>query len=293
MLNTKLEKMQKKVDIVNLIRRISTKNILNNNEYSDNKTFFTTKCPFCDTKTNSFIMSREYQTYECRRCLKKGQAFDFIKHYLKNISDEKIIEILVKNSKIDISFSESKSVINELLIINFLHDFKEYSKNSLNKVIKNDKDDELLEYKKLIFEDTSLNKEDIKEYEIGFIWEYEIFNNFFESEKFDKFTILDKNKEGHLKEANNKKKKDWFKNRLIIPIKNLNNYTIGFVGMNIKNKKWDILMSNIFSLEEYDKTYLFNLCGFIRVHEKQLKKPNYIKIGDILLQIKKFNERIK
>lgn len=215
---TKIENIIKKYDILKLISSIL--------EVKKSGNSFFTKCPFHEEKTASFYISKKSQRYYCFGCHKTGNIINFIMEY-KKCSFLSAIEIILKE-KINNKYNENikdKSIhkifnyLNTILIKTTEHNVSTFVKNR------------------------ELNEESIIKFKLGILsYNIEKIKNKNIKIFLSKIGILDKN---------NLKLNKIFKNRIIIPIRNIKGEYIGIGGRtlfnNFKPKYINSSESDIFS----------------------------------------------
>lgn len=186
-------------------------------------------CPFHIEKTPSFSINFESGLYHCFGCGEKGNIYQFIQK-IHNCTWHESIKIIAELFNIPIIYKESKTkhkTNNEILLeintaaMQYYHDMLFNSKIAQNFL-----------YKKNITPDI------IKKYYLGAainsqLYQYLIKLNF--PNQIIKLSSLIKEKDGQYV--------DFFYNRIIYPIFNINNHVIGFSGRTIDNKRPDTIQS--------------------------------------------------
>ncbi|HIH2762728.1 MAG TPA: DNA primase [Candidatus Azoamicus sp.] len=202
---TKIENIIKKFDILKLISSIL--------EVKKHGSGFFTKCPFHNEKTASFYISKKSQRYYCFGCHKTGNIINFIMEY-KKCSFFSAIEIISKEKMVTKShLMYEKNYINDIEnIFNYFN--KILINNTKNNIYKFTKNRGLTEKSILAFKLGILTKnvEKIKEKKLRLFLE--------------KIGILNKT---------NLYINAIFKDRLIIPIRNIKGEYIGIGGRTIYN----------------------------------------------------------
>jgi len=171
-------------------------------------------CPFHDEKTPSFSVSEEKGLYHCFSCKASGNALTFLKDY-HHLSTEDALKRLSLETGIEISFKENKH--------QRLYDTLEAAKNYFKIMLSNSSEgQEALTYLK----NRPLSLDVIKTFELGFApAKSDALNkalknqNYLDSELIDAGLV-----------SNSDSSQTFFKNRLIIPIKDKDGQTIGFSG---------------------------------------------------------------
>ncbi len=238
--NNKINKIQSLVNIVNIIGEIITLNNKGNN--------FVGLCPFHTDNSPSLVVSEKKQIYKCFVCNQGGNVFDFIKHYY-NLSFldsvRRIVEIANLNIKIETSTNEkirNKLFENKTIKINELSNFF-FQHNLLN----NNNS-----FKDYLINERKLNIDIINKYQIGSTSENGNLKSFLESHNFSDSDIL--NSKLIFVDEKNNKFQDFFNKRIIFPIKNEFDLTVGFSGrtisQNVKSKYINSKESQIFQKHE-------------------------------------------
>ena len=188
---------------------------------------YKTLCPFHDDSNPSLSVNDEKGVYYCYSCKAGGNIITFIKDFKNLNSKEAINEIgsffNIKVSNIKIDFEDNQERKNYLINLN------SSVADLYNKfLIKKDVASKAIEYLK----SRGFNQQDIETNQIGFApdsWDF-----------LPSFVKNDKNKLGALEELGLVKKKDetgkyydFFRNRIIFPIKNRQGTILGFAGRSI------------------------------------------------------------
>lgn len=198
----KIENIIKKYDILKLISSIL--------EVKKSGNSFFTRCPFHEEKTASFYISKKSQRYYCFGCHKAGNIINFIMEY-KKCSFLSAIEII---SKEKINNKYNKNIKDEPVykIFDYLNKIlTKTTENNITKFVKN----------------RQLNEESIIKFKLGIIsYHIEKIKNKNIKIFLSKIGILDRNA---------LKLNKVFKNRLIIPIRNVKGEYIGIGGRTIFN----------------------------------------------------------
>ncbi len=229
---------------------------------------FLTRCPFHDDTNPSMSVNDSKGLYHCFSCKAGGNLITFVKEFKNLNSSEAIDEICdFFNIKIKISktnFKEDLSFKNELYKINE-HISKLYNEFLLKS--KNSKD--ALAYLK----ERGFDKKDILENDLGFSpnkWDFLVsFLN--KNEKHMEMAIklgliVKKEKEGKLY--------DFFRNRIMFPIKNRQNQVLGFAGRSITDEPPKYINSH--ESEIFSKRKV--LYGIDKFSNLKRGKSNYIFI---------------
>lgn len=171
-------------------------------------------CPFHDEKTPSFSVSEEKGLYHCFSCKASGNALTFLKDYhhlttqdaLKRLSDMTGIKVLIKENK------------HQRLL-----DTLEASKNYFNVMLNHSSDGEAaLNYLK----ERMISETVIKTFDLGFApRQKDAMNTALKNQNYLDSEMIDAGltSPNHSDQA-------FFKNRLMIPIKDKDGQTVGFSG---------------------------------------------------------------
>lgn len=229
---------------------------------------FLTRCPFHDDTNPSMSVNDSKGLYHCFSCKAGGNLITFVKEFKNLNSSEAIDEICdFFNIKIKISktnFKEDLSFKNELYKINE-HISKLYNEFLLKS--KNSKD--ALAYLK----ERGFDKKDILENDLGFSpnkWDFLVsFLN--KNEKHMEMAI----KLGLIvKKEKERKLYDFFRNRIMFPIKNRQNQVLGFAGRSITDEPPKYINSH--ESEIFSKRKV--LYGIDKFSNLKRGKSNYIFI---------------
>lgn len=176
---------------------------------------YTALCPFHAEDTPSFYIFPETQTYHCFGCNAHGDVINFIKEY-ENLN---FIEALKKAAtiagiKLDLNIkSKPKEIeLNET-----------YLKITHENLINLNKNHKVWRF----LNDRKIDENTVKEFELGFSKGKEV------QKSLDESLIDQKIAEENGLLSNNK---EFFYNRLIIPIKDNNGQVVGFAGRAIDNE---------------------------------------------------------
>ena len=218
---------------------------------------YKTICPFHDDKNPSLSVNDEKGLYYCYSCKAGGNLITFIKDFKNLNSQEAIKEIEdffnVKISTTNYNIPDDSNKKNKLFSVNNL------IAELYNKFLSTNKSGaKAISYLK----SRGFDDEDIKENMIGFAPDSWNFLSSFVKNKIEKLNVLEdlglvKKKEG----SNNFF--DFFRNRIIFPIKNRQGVIMGFAGRSIDNSnpkylnsKESIIFSKrkvLFGIDKFDK----------------------------------------
>ncbi len=220
--NNKINKILSSVDIVNIISEIITLNKKGNN--------FIGLCPFHSDNSPSLVASREKQIYKCFVCNHGGNVFNFIRAYY-NLSFidsvRKVIQLANLNIEIEKTTEEiqkSKLLENKSIKINELSNYF-FQHNLLN----TDND-----FKKYLINQRKLNIKTINKYQLGATSENGKLKQFLISHNFSDSDIL--KSQLIFIDDDRSRFQDFFTKRIIFPINNEFNLTVGFSGRTISTQ---------------------------------------------------------
>ena len=185
---------------------------------------FKALCPFHNEKTPSFIVNTEKNTFNCFGCGKSGDIFSFVmekykidfKEALKILANE--VGISLKNN----NYSSNKKTIENkakyISIMNLIGDF--YHENMKKSYLKNEN---IISF----FKSKNIDAETIEKFHLGFSENFLGVINFLNKKGIENSTLLDLN---IFKKNSKDKIYDIYAKRIIFPIKDKLNNTIGFGG---------------------------------------------------------------
>ncbi|WP_343192645.1 DNA primase [Buchnera aphidicola (Taiwanaphis decaspermi)] len=183
-------------------------------------------CPFHEEKTPSFTVNEEKQFYYCFGCGSHGNVIDFLMNYEKISFIDSIKKLSIicglenKYGTYDYSYKKEKNAQQKhyKILQKISKFYQKQLKESNNKYIHN------------YLNNRGINRKTIESFEIGFAnSENKILKKFYYKKKYK--NILIKSGLIYIDVKNNKY--DFFKNRIIFPIKDEFNKTIGFGGRSI------------------------------------------------------------
>jgi len=250
------EEIKSKVDIVDLISRyISVKKAGSNYKAS---------CPFHNEDTPSFMISPSLQIYKCFGCGKAGDVFTFLMD-MEGIEFRDALERLAEETNTDISSYLSKSKnpnYQKLYDINELVK-KYYTYTLLNlKVGKT-----ALKYLK----DRGLSKKHIKDFNLGYAPNsWDSLTNYLTKKGYSHKFIEDA---GLVKRGPGGKYYDVYRGRIIFPLINERNKTVGFAGRTIINEDPKYINSKD-TLVFKKSYYVYNL----NKSKVEIKKKNQVVV---------------
>ena len=177
-------------------------------------------CPFHGEKTASMSFTDEENLFHCFGCREGGDIFKYIQ-LINNVEFQESVEIAADKYNFNLTYTDSKFENDQKNLINYMNKLNNYFVKNMNEGKSQDSIDYLKSRK--------LEGLDIKKFNIGF------------AEKNESETLTFINKLGISKnELRNlgllsDKGNLLFKNRIIFPITNFRNDTIGFGGRAIED----------------------------------------------------------
>ena len=188
---------------------------------------FLTRCPFHDDTNPSMSVNNEKGLYHCFSCKAGGNLITFVKEF-KNLSSTEALEEIcdffdIKLRKTNINFEEDVSHKKELYDINKL------TSMLFNKCLLESKNTaKIISYLK----ERGFDKKDVVENNLGFAPKKWDFVSSFLSKK--KIQLSYAEKLGLIvKKENDNGYYDFFRNRIIFPIRNRQGIVLGFAGRTV------------------------------------------------------------
>lgn len=211
----KINEVRKKADIVDII-----------SDYipiePKGKNYFAL-CPFHDDHNPSLSISREKQIFNCFTCHTGGNVFNFVMEY-ENVSFPEAVKIVGNKVGIDLQYKTSTKSMVSSPLFKVMDLAKKYYLNKINTT-------KGVEAKKYL-NNRGINNDTISLFEIGLA----------SDEKDSLVTFLNKqNIENNilndlgLLTINGPEVYDTFRNRIMVPIHNLEGNTVGFGGRTYNN----------------------------------------------------------
>lgn len=211
----KINEVRKKADIVDII-----------SDYipiePKGKNYFAL-CPFHDDHNPSLSISREKQIFNCFTCHTGGNVFNFVMEY-ENVSFPEAVKIVGNKVGIDLQYKTSTKSMVSSPLFEVMDLAKKYYLNKINTT-------KGVEAKKYL-NNRGINNDTISLFEIGLA----------SDEKDSLVTFLNKqNIENNilndlgLLTINGPEVYDTFRNRIMVPIHNLEGNTVGFGGRTYNN----------------------------------------------------------
>ena len=172
-------------------------------------------CPFHGEKTASMSFTDEDNLFHCFGCKEGGDIYKYIQ-LINNVEFQESVEIAAEKYGFNLTYTDSKFESDQKNLIGTMSKIHNYFVNNM----KEGKSSESIDYLK----SRDLDGNDIKEFQLGFAEKDDKnTNEFFKKNNLSK---IDLKNLGLLSERGN----FLFKNRIIFPITNLRNETVGFGG---------------------------------------------------------------
>ena len=172
-------------------------------------------CPFHGEKTASMSFTDEDNLFHCFGCKEGGDIYKYIQ-LINNVEFQESVEIAAEKYGFNLTYTDSKFENDQKNLIGTMSKIHNYFVNNM----KEGKSSESIDYLK----SRDLDGNDIKEFQLGFAEKDEKnTNEFFKKNNLSKTDLKNL---GLLSERGN----FLFKNRIIFPITNLRNETVGFGG---------------------------------------------------------------
>ena len=177
-------------------------------------------CPFHGEKTASMSFTDEENLFHCFGCREGGDIFKYIQ-LINNVEFQESVEIAADKYSFKLTYTDSKFESDQKNLISYMNKLNDYFVKNMNE----GKSQDSINYLK----SRNLEGVDIKEFKIGFAEKNES-----DTLKFINMLGISKNELRNLGLLSDKGNL-LFKNRIIFPITNLRNDTIGFGGRAIED----------------------------------------------------------
>ena len=177
-------------------------------------------CPFHGEKTASMSFTDEENLFHCFGCREGGDIFKYIQ-LINNVEFQESVEIAADKYSFNLTYTDSKFESDQKNLISYMNKLNDYFVKNMNE----GKSQDSINYLK----SRNLEGVDIKEFKIGFAEKNES-----DTLKFINTLGITKNELRNLGLLSDKGNL-LFKNRIIFPITNLRNDTIGFGGRAIED----------------------------------------------------------
>jgi len=224
-------------------------------------------CPFHEEKTPSFMVSPEKQLFHCFGCGEGGNVFNFLMKYEK-LSFFEAVKILAQKSGVPLPVDEEKE--------NILHKKKErlYELNNLvanyyqECLFKTNQGKKVINY----FKKRGINDISVEKYKLGYALPgWGVLTNFLKKKGHSYEELI---KAGLIKKSKIEGKYiDYFRDRIIFPIFNLQGRVIGFGGR--------VLDSSLPKYINSPETLIYNKGSnlySLNFARENIRKKNYIII---------------
>ena len=177
-------------------------------------------CPFHGEKTASMSFTDEENLFHCFGCREGGDIFKYIQ-LINNVEFQESVEIAADKYSFNLTYTDSKFESDQKNLISYMNKLNDYFVKNMNE----GKSQDSINYLK----SRNLEGVDIKEFKIGFAEKNES-----DTLKFINTLGISKNELRNLGLLSDKGNL-LFKNRIIFPITNLRNDTVGFGGRAIED----------------------------------------------------------
>ncbi len=204
-------------------------------------------CPFHNEKSPSFNVSPEKQIYHCFGCGASGDIFNFVKEY-NRVDFVRSMEILSEFSGIPIERNPNQNILDkekeEMYSLNqkFLEFFRSNLKSQYGKLAK-----EYLDSRKI-------SESRIEIFKLGY--SFPDYNNW-QSLNLSEKEVLLAIKLGLLKKSENNHLYDFFRDRVMFPIFDINQKVVGFGGRILSKTSEEAKYINSPASPIYDKGKMF------------------------------------
>ena len=227
-------------------------------------------CPFHGEKTASMSFTDEDNLFHCFGCKEGGDIYKYIQ-LINNVEFQESVEIAAEKYGFNLTYTDSEFESNQKNLIGLMTKIHNYFINNM----KEGKSSESIEYLK----SRDLDGKDIKEFQIGFAEKDEKnTNEFFKKNNLSKTDLKNL---GLLSERGN----FLFKNRIIFPITNLRNETVGFGGRALDDFGPKYLNTAESSIYRKNRTLYFT-SGFL----SDLKKKKFVILVEGYFDVIAFNK---
>jgi len=227
-------------------------------------------CPFHGEKTASMSFTDEENLFHCFGCKEGGDIYKYIQ-LINNVEFQESVEIAAEKYGFNLTYTDSKFESDQKNLIGSMSKIHNYFINNM----KEGKSPESIEYLK----SRDFDGTDIKEFRIGFAEKDEKnINDFFKKNNLSKTDLKNL---GLLSERGN----FLFKNRIIFPITNLRNETVGFGGRALDDFGPRYLNTAESSIYRKNRTLYFT-SGFL----SDLKKKKFVILVEGYFDVIAFNK---
>ena len=227
-------------------------------------------CPFHGEKTASMSFTDEDNLFHCFGCKEGGDIYKYIQ-LINNVEFQESVEIAAEKYGFNLTYTDSKFESDQKNLIGSMSKIHNYFINNM----KEGKSPESIEYLK----SRDFDGTDIKEFRIGFAEKDEKnTNDFFKKNNLSKTDLKNL---GLLSERGN----FLFKNRIIFPITNLRNETVGFGGRPLEDFGPKYLNTAESSIYRKNRTLYFT-SNFL----SDLKMKNFVILVEGYFDVIAFNK---
>ena len=227
-------------------------------------------CPFHGEKTASMSFTDEDNLFHCFGCKEGGDIYKYIQ-LINNVEFQESVEIAAEKYGFNLTYTDSKFESDQKNLIGTMSKIHNYFVNNM----KEGKSSESLDYLK----SRNLDGNDIKEFQLGFAEKNEKnTNEFFKKNNLSKTDLKNL---GLLSERGN----FLFKNRIIFPITNLRNETVGFGGRAIEDFGPKYLNTAESSIYRKNRTLYFT-----NEFLSDLKKKKFVILVEGYFDVLAFNK---
>ncbi len=227
-------------------------------------------CPFHGEKTASMSFTDEDNLFHCFGCKEGGDIYKYIQ-LINNVEFQESVEIAAEKYGFNLTYTDSKFESDQKNLIGTMSKIHNYFVNNM----KEGKSSESIDYLK----SRDLDGNDIKEFQLGFAEKNEKnTNEFFKKNNLSKTDLKNL---GLLSERGN----FLFKNRIIFPITNLRNETVGFGGRAIEDFGPKYLNTAESSIYRKNRTLYFT-----NEFLSDLKKKKFVILVEGYFDVLAFNK---
>ena len=193
-------------------------------------------CPFHDDTKPSMTVSPAKQFYYCFSCGAGGNSIKFLMEYTRNNFTDVVLSLAKKNNinVISVDGPQQEAYKKQLSRREELYKILRISKNWFKSQLNNSSGKEALNY---LITQRKLNSKNINDFELGFApdsWNA-LFNYLSKVEKFSLKSILGSGLA--ISKDNSDKTYDRFRNRLIVPIHDMQGRVVAFGGRSLNGQE--------------------------------------------------------
>ena len=236
-------------------------------------------CPFHDDTKPSMTVSPAKQFYYCFSCGAGGNSIKFLMEFTRNNFTDVVLSLAKKNdiNVLSVDGPQQEAYKKQLSRREELYKILRVSKNWFKSQLNNSLGKEALHY---LTSQRSLNSQNINDFELGFApnsWN-DLFNYLSKVEKFPLKSILDA---GLVISKNNSDKVyDRFRNRLIVPIHDIQGRVVAFGGRSLDGQEPKYLNSPETEVFEKGKMlFAFDRASSnIRKHDRAVVVEGYFDV---------------